>query len=81
MASKAAAMPDYIATLEPLIIQMYFPSTENIIDLETVTATTVPRLLTGHDRIGLIYLEEQINQTDADKARYKQQMQFFDALP
>jgi hypothetical protein len=81
MASMAAAKSDYVLTLEPLINQMYSPSTENIIDLETVTATTVPKLLAGDDRVGIIYLEEQINQTEADEARYKEQMQFIDTLP
>jgi hypothetical protein len=81
MASMTPAKPGYVVTLEPLIIQMYSPSTENIIDLETVTATTVPQLLAGADRVGIIFLEEQIHQTDADEARYKQQMQFFDRLP
>jgi hypothetical protein len=81
MASMTPAKPSYVVTLEPLIIQMYSPSTENIIDLETVTATTVPQLLAGADRVGIIFLEEQIHQTDADEARYKQQMRFFDRLP
>jgi hypothetical protein len=81
MVSRAVAKPVYIVTLEPLIIQMYSPSTEKIIDLEAVTATTVPRLLAGDDRVGIIYLEEQINQTDADEARYKHQMQFIHTLP
>jgi hypothetical protein len=81
MASRAPAKPDYVVTLEPLIIQMYSPATEKIIDLETVTATTVPQLLAGDDSVGIIYLEEQINQTDADEARYKLQTQFIDTLP
>ena len=81
ISSRVPEKPDYLVTVEPLIIQMYSPSTAKVIDLDAVTANTIPQLLAGDDGAGIIYLEEQINETAADESRYMQQMQFIDTLP
>jgi hypothetical protein len=74
IASTDGSNRDYIATLEPLIIQMYANSGVNVLDLDALDCTVLEDLGFSERKIGVLFLEEQIHQTAADAERYKTQL-------
>jgi hypothetical protein len=65
---------NYIATLEPLIIQMCASPNVNVLDLDALDCTVLEDLGFSERKIGVLFLEEQIHQTAADAERYKTQL-------
>jgi len=74
IASTDGPNRDYIATLEPLIIQMYASSSVNVLDLDALDCTVLEDLGFSGSMIGVLFLEEQIHQTAADAERYETQL-------
>lgn len=80
IASTDGSNRDYIATLEPLIIQMYARPNVNVLDLDTLDCRVLDDLGFSEKKMGVLFLEEQIHQTAADVERYKTQLTCLNSL-
>jgi hypothetical protein len=80
VASAGGSNRDYIATLEPLIIQMYAGPSVNVLALDTLDCRVLEGLGFSERKIGVVFLEEQIHMTAADGERYKAQLACLNGL-
>lgn len=67
---------DYILTLEPLIPQMFAPTSVNVISFDELDARVMNELGTEDGLVRVLYVDEEIHRTPADAERYKSQLAY-----
>jgi hypothetical protein len=79
-ASADADKPNYIITLEPLVIQMYARPNTNVLDLDFANGKEAEDLFFSAGKPGVVFLDERIHHAVADSERYQFQIGYLDRL-
>jgi len=80
-ASHIEAQFTYVATMEPLVIQMYAEPTTRIVGLESVNSDTLRALLSPSEDSHLIFLEETDRLSNDDLSRYEGPVRYLLSRP
>jgi hypothetical protein len=80
-AATSSDRPDYILTLEPLMIQMYGDTAANVIDLSAVNPDQLRAAITSREDNGFIAVEEDDHENEADSIRYGDPLRYLYSLP
>jgi hypothetical protein len=78
--SRSGLTPDYLVTIEPLIVQMFADSTVPVVDLANIDVNDLRSLAVSGRGGRFVYLDESLHQSEADSTRYGEQMQYMDSL-
>ena len=70
----------YIASLEPLVIQMYGAPTDKVVDLETVLPSDLDLVSSHEGPCGFLLIEQALHDSEPDEIRYGPQMRFLKSL-
>jgi Dolichyl-phosphate-mannose-protein mannosyltransferase len=81
VASHVGGQSDFIATMEPLVVQMYADSTTRVVDLESVDPDTLQTLISTGGDSHVIFLKETDRLSDDDLSRYGEQVRYLLSLP
>ena len=80
IASQDQTMPNYVITLEPMLVQMYGSGDSNVLDMELVDEEECRALGLLNGESQAVLLEERIHQSPADVDLYGAQIAFLDGF-
>ncbi len=80
-ASHTGGQPDFIVTMEPLVVQMYADPAARIVDLESVDSDTLQVLISTGEGSHLVFLKETDRLSNDDLSRYGPQVRYLLSLP
>jgi len=81
LVSHDGPQPEFVVTMEPLVIQMYADPMIRIVDLESVDSDTLRALVSPGVNTRLIFVKETERLSDADLDRYGEPVRYLLSLP
>lgn len=80
-ANQDAGQPDFVVTMEPLVIQMYAAPQARVVDLETIDADALESLSLSDSGRHLVFLNEADRITDIEIGRHGDTLRYMLTLP